>query len=198
MEEGSHAQSVRQPSIIPCIIDDTPLDGHPVLQGRLFAEARETAAGSLCWIRLKYFLTEYFLAKNETRYLNGPEDVKPRSERVASLQRLKSNQSRMRGMFPLLLDAAARIDLVAPDRDRVNPYNRRMVEALEAAAAKVGPDASPALRELMSFIPELLARLPGDDPGIQGFRDELVRLRLRALDPEGSDPWLSASRPVIP
>ena len=182
--------------IIPCILDDSPLEKVPFLKGRLYIDLRNAAAGALGWMRLRYILTEYFLAKNESRFMNVDDEAE-KEKRVAMLTKLKSKQAIVRKQIAFLQDTAFRVDNAAPNRDQANPYMLNMVKSIEATIAT---DASPAalqVREFMTFIQEVFTRLPGDDSATLRFRDTLLRVKLSELDPEGSNQWLTTFRNLL-
>lgn len=182
--------------IIPCLLDDTPFDKMPILEGRLYVDLRTTSAGVLGWMRLRYFLTEFFIAKYESRLMNVSDDAE-KEERATMLTSLKTKQATVQMQIAFLQDTAFRIDAGAPDRDQKNPYLLNMVKSIEANMTRDGSASALQLQEFMTFIQEVFVRLPNDDPTTLKFRNTLFRVKLSELDPDGSNSRLGIIKAML-
>ena len=182
--------------LIPCILDDSPLEKVPFLRGRLYIDLRNAAAGALGWMRLRYLLTEYFLAKNESRFMNV-SDKGEKEKRASMLTTLKAKQAIVQKQIAFLQDTAFRVDNAAPNRDQANPYMLNMVKSIEATMGTDGSPSALQVREFMTYIQDVFMRLPGDDSATLSFRDTLLRVKLSKLDPNGSNQRLTMFRNLL-
>ena len=182
--------------LIPCTLDNSSLEKVRFLRGRLYIDLRNAAVGALGWMRLRYILTEYFLAKNESRFMNLYDEGE-KEKRAAMLTSLKAKQAIVQKQIAFLQDTAFRVDNVAPNRDQANPYMLNMVKSIEATMETDGSPSALQVREFMTFIQEVFTRLPGDDSATLRFRDTLLRVKLSELDPNGSNQSLTMFRNLL-
>lgn len=193
---ASRSEAVRQEietahrlgkTIIPCLIDSTPLSEQPLLDGLLAIDLTHPTRRVLGWLRLNQTLLSRNMQRLE-REVGALDEGPHKWARLAKLAEMRQRCAEQEDNIQLMLDSAERIANNAGDRNCANPYMLAMCSNL---AMQLKEDPSPEKRlisTLMPYVQEVFTRLPGDDPATIAMRNTLLAARIQELDPSGHHP----------
>ena len=117
--------------ILPCMTDDFPLSHSVELKDMLCVDLRDikkTPNLAVGWMRVNYFLTDFYIDKISKRIENYNEEEK--REALPLLQKLKDNQETLKYQINEIRDTTQRIKDGAEDRNQNNPYVKNMLNRI--------------------------------------------------------------------
>lgn len=184
--------------IVPCAIDNYPIEHSEYLIGKLFIDLRSEGAGQVIgWMKLRYFLTDYFIEKTSKKIANY-DDEELKLKVTEMLKGLKSSQVKIKRQIADLEDTSFRITADAEDRNKNNPYSRKMMDTL---IDQLGNEsATLPEKQIAAYLAEakkILENLPGDDADTVKQRNALMLAKILQLDPSGQNEKLIMFRDFL-
>lgn len=181
-------------TVLPCIIDDYPTDHSPDLKGKLYIDLRSSDAmeyPELGWMKVRYFLVDYYLDKMELRIAKYEAD-KQKEARVL-LNNLKISQQEQQLRISLLEDSVFRKKMDAMGRNRNNSYVQNMTDQIIAEFSDNPKDRSrKQVADFFRYSKSLFEQFPTDDDATVLHRNKNLLNKMAQLDPEGKNRYLSA------
>ncbi|MGZ8537952.1 MAG: toll/interleukin-1 receptor domain-containing protein [Flavisolibacter sp.] len=186
-------------TILPCMIDDHPLSHSEELKDMLCVDLRDikkTASLAVGWMRVNYFLTDFYIDKISSRLNDYSEEAQ--KEVIPLLKNLRDKQETLKYQINEIRDTMQRIKDGAEDRNQNNPYVKNMMNRIITDLGK--DDAGlhqKQIVEFMQFCKEILEKYPGDDNVSVKIKDGLMLQKIHEMDPEGKNDRLSLLREGI-
>lgn len=178
--------------ILPCIIDDYPLDNSELLKGRLYIDLCEREGNTfpaLGWMKVSHFLADFYIKKITKKIENY--DPENQQKALSLLENLKANQKEQKVRISFLEDSLHRKNLNALGRNRNNPYINNMLEVvINDFKADDTSVHKKQVAEFLEYTKIQFSKYPGDDVSSVKNRESHLLEKIQLIDPKAENEYL--------